>query len=473
MDRFRTPTTKEKALAINLDDSVYGAFSEIGAGQEVAANFFKSGAASGTVASSTSAYDMQISDSLYGETKRYVSEERLRHMLKIEYDHVVNKLPHRHGETRFFAFADTIETINYHKTNQGHGWIGLRFQLRPNGPVNEVVLHIKMHDNNALLQQRAIGRLGVNLVYGCIHYFQNPEKLVNSLLESVGRDRIEIDMLRFDGDDFEFIDNRLMALTLVRNGLTEATIFEPNGEVHQPSDALYKKNVLVLRGRFRPVTLVNLDMFQCGLTQFRQDKEVDPENIECLFELTLKDLKAGGAIDSKDFLDRVDTLGALGHRVLISNYVKHYKLVQYLSGFTRKRKIGIIMGLDNLKIVFDETYYTNLSGGVLEAFGLGFGNNVKLLIYPFLGRESGKLLKSRDLKIPENLQGLFDYLVANQKLEDIDGADTSIMHIFSDDVIAKIQNGEKNWEEMVPDVVSNIIKKYQLFSFSSEKVEAD
>lgn len=472
MDKFRTPTTKEKALAINLDDSIYGAFSEIGAGQEVAANFFKSGAASGTVASSTSAYDMKISDSLYGETKRYVSEERLRVMLQKEFEHIVEKLPHRVDDTTFFAFADTIETINYHKTNQGHGWVGLRFQLRPKGPINDVVLHVKLHDMAALLQQRAIGRIGVNLIYACFHYYQNPEKLVNSLLEGIGRDRIEIDMLRFDGDDFEYIDNRLMALTLVRNGLTEATIFEPNGEVHQPSDTLYKKNVLVLRGRFRPVTHVNLDMFQKGLEQFRQDPEVDPDRIVCLFELTLKDLKAGGAINPKDFLDRVDTLGALGHRVLISNYVKHYKLVQYLCSFTKKRKVGVIMGLDNLKVIFDENYYTNLNGGILEAFGLGFGNYMKLLVYPFLGRESGKMLQSTDLTIPENLKGLFEYLIANNKLEDIEGADKSIMHIFSDDVIGKIKNNQPGWEDMVPDVVADIIKKNKLFAYTGPSVEA-
>lgn len=472
MDKFRTPTTKEKALALNLDDSIYGAFSEIGAGQEVAANFFKSGAASGTVASSTSAYDMKISDSLYGETKRYVSEERLGVMLQKEFDHIVEKLPHRVDDTTFFAFADTIETINYHKTNQGHGWVGLRFQLRPKGPINDVILHVKLHDRAALLQQRAIGRLGVNLIYACFHYYQNPEKLVNSLLEGIGRDRIEIDMLRFDGEDFDYIDNRLMALTLVRNGLTEATIFEPNGEVHQPSDSLYKKNVLVLRGRFRPVTHVNLDMFQTGLEQFRKDPEVDPDRIVCLFELTLKDLKAGGAINPKDFLDRVDTLGALGHRVLISNYVKHYKLVQYLCSFTKKRKVGVIMGLDNLKVIFDEDYYTNLNGGILEAFGLGFGNYMKLLVYPFLGRESGKMLKSTDLTIPENLKGLFEYLVTNNKLEDIEGADRSIMHIFSDDVISKLKNNQPGWEEMVPDVVADIIKKNKLFSYTGSSVEA-
>ncbi|MCB0737697.1 MAG: TonB-dependent receptor [Bacteroidetes bacterium] len=463
MDKFRTPTTKEKALALNLDDSIYGAFSEIGAGQEVAANFFKSGAASGTVASSTSAYDMKISDSLYGETKRYVSEERLKVMLNTEYNHVVAKLPHRVANTRFFAFADTIETINYHRTNQGHGWIGLKFQLMPGGSVNEVILHVKMHDTVALMQQRAIGRIGVNLVYGCYHYFQNPEKLVNSLLDSIGRERIEIDMLRFNGADFEYIDNRLMALMLVRNGLTEATVFEPNGEVHQPSDTLYKKNVLVLRGRFRPVTHVNLDMFKKGLEQFKRDEDVDPDRIECLFELTLKDLKSDGAINPKDFLDRVDTLGALGHRVLISNYVKHYKLVQYLSKLTKGRKVGVIMGLDNLKIIFDEGYYTNLSGGILEAFGLGFGNNIKLLVYPFLGRESGRMLQSHDLTIPDNLKGLYSYLIDNKKLEDIEDADRSIMHIFSDDVIRMLKNGEDGWEAMVPDVVANKIKEQGLF----------
>lgn len=469
MDKYRTPTVREKALAINLDNSVYGSFSEIGAGQEVAANFFQAGGASGTIASSTSAYDMKISDSLYGEASRYVCEERLETMLKTEFDLLMEKLTHRADNSRFFTFADTVETLNFHKTNQGQGWVGVRFQLRPNGPMNEVVMHIKMHDNASLLQQKALGRLGVNLIYAAYHYYQNPEKFLNSLLDSIGSGRIEIDMLRFDGPDFEYIDNRLMALQLVKNGLTEATIFEPDGDVHQPSETLYKKHTLVLRGRFRPVTRVNLDMFEKGLRSFRKQQGVDANNIECLFELTLKDLKSGGNIDAKDFLDRIDTLRSLGHRVLISNYVKYYKLVQYLTNFSKGKKVGVILGLDNLKTIFDEQYYTNLKGGILEAFGLGFGHNVHMMVYPFLNQENGELQRMEDMIVPDNLKGLFHYLVSNNKISNIDDADKSIMHIFSDDVLEMIKNGKSGWKDLVPPSVAKVIQDNQLFNVANTR----
>lgn len=471
MDKFRTLTLKEKALSLNLDTRIYGSFSEIGAGQEVAANFFQAGGASGTIAHSTSAYDMKISDSRYGAAKRYVCEERLVMMLDTEFGQLVEKLPHRADESKFFSFSDTVETLNYHKSNQGHGWMGIKFQLKPNGPVNEVILHVKMHDNAALLQQKALGRLGVNLIYGAYHYYQNPEKFLTSLMDGVDEGRIEIDMLRLDGEDFEYIDNRLIALQLVRMGYTEATIFEPDGNVHQPSDVLYKKNIMVFRGRFRPVTWVNLDMFEKGLKLFQSDPEVDPNKIVCLFELTLKDLNNGGDIDSKDFLDRIDTLRTLGHRVLISNYVKYYKLVQYLANVSKRQKVGVILGYKNLENIFDESFYTNLNGGILEAFGLGFGNRVKLMTYPMMDAGSGELLRNQDIKIPDNLKGLFTYLMDNGKLTDIVDANKDIMHIFSDDVLKMIKAGDSAWEVMVPESVCKVIKEKGLFEYTPEKAE--
>ncbi|MBI1185149.1 TonB-dependent receptor [bacterium] len=470
MDKYRTLTLKEKALSINLDSKIYGSFSEIGAGQEVAANFFQAGGASGTIAHSTSAYDMKISDSLYGEARRYVCEDRLVTMLHTEFKQLNEKLPHRADDSKFFSFADTVETINYHKSNQGHGWMGIRFQLRPHGPVNDVVLHVKMHDNVALLQQKALGRLGVNLIYAAFHYYQNPEKFLLSLVDGIDGGRLEIDMLRFEGSDFEYIDNRLMALQLVKMGFTEATIFEPDGNVHQPADVLYKKNVLVLRGRFRPVTWVNLDMFHKGLDMFKADEDVDPENVVCLFELTLKDLKAGGNIDPKDFLDRIDTLRTLGHRVLISNYVKYYKLVQYLSGITKGKKVGVVLGHKNIETVFDESFYNNLTGGILEAFGLGFGNKVKMMVYPELDPATQELRFGTELNVSHNLRGLFQYLIDNQKLVDIRNANKEIMYIFSDDVLHMIKTGKKGWEKMVPDSVAAVIKEHQLFNYVDSEV---
>jgi hypothetical protein len=337
---YRKLSTKEKALAINLDNTIYGAFSEIGAGQEVANNFFRVGGASGTIAISLSAYDKEISDSIYGGHERYVSEPRLNKMLDFGYKVVKKKLISRKKTSKFFNFANTVQTVNFHKTNRGHGWIGLRFQLRPESEPNECVLHVNLHDPEAHLQQEALGILGVNLLYGCHFYHHDPEYLLNSLLDEISRERLEINMFRLNGPDFKHVDNRLMALKLVKNGLTEATLFESDGTVLQPSEEFYKKNVLVLRGRFRPVTHVNIDMHNKGLAAFKEEEGVDKDNLKVVFELTLKDLTDDGTIDEKDFLDRVDILGSLGHTVMISNYVKYYKVCCTFHSLREEKRLG-------------------------------------------------------------------------------------------------------------------------------------
>lgn len=463
---FRKLTTKEKALRINLDTSIYGTFAEIGAGQEVAANFFKAGGSSGTIAQTLSAYDMKISDSLYGECERYVCEPRLITMLDYEYSHLTAKLQDRSG-SHFFAFANTVEALNYHKTNQGHGWLGIRFLLDPNGEPNECVIHIEMKDNDPVLQQHAIGILGVNLIYACFYHHDDPDQLLDSLMDELGRDRIEIDMFRLTGPDFEQLDNRLMSLRLVKKGMTEAALFGSDGDVLQASQALYKKNILVLRGRFRPVTHVNLDMLSKGLKMFSEEEEVDVSNVCVLFELTLKDLSAGGEIDDKDFLDRVDILCSLGHRVMISNYQKYYKLVWYLSKFTRKRKMGVILGIDNLAKIFqDNDQYKLLPGGFLESFGILFGRNVKLMVFPSQNPETKELTTTDNFPIEEKLLGLFNYLKENGKLCDIKDVDTQLLHIFSDNVLYMIRHNESGWEEMVPAIVAETIKRNQLFEYN-------
>lgn len=464
---FRTLTTNEKALKINLNPKVYGVFGEIGAGQEVAANFFKAGGSSGTIAMTSSAYDMKISDSLYGESTRYVSENRLIQMLDTEYESLTHELEERAENTLFFAFSNTIEALNYHKTNQGHGWLGVRFQLTPNSPPNECVIHVLLHDNTNLRQQQAIGTLGVNLLYACFYHHQNPTDFLLSLVDNLFKGRIEIDMFRLSGPDFEHIDNRLMALKMVRAGLTQATIFNPNGDVLQPSTALYKKNILVLRGRFRPATLVNIDMLEKGLNQFQQEKDVDPNNFVVLSELTLKDLSDDNKIVESDFLDRVDILVSLGQTVMISNYVKYYKLASFLSQFTRGRKVGLILGMYNLDFLFDEQYYTNLPGGILEAYGQGFGQNVKLYVYPCREDESENIKTLKDFDIPDHLKGLFQYLVDNNKIADIENPNLDYLNIFSDNVLTMIKYGAKGWEKMVPKKVATAIKNRNLFGFET------
>src|SRR6188768_20908 len=466
MEEVKKLTTQEKALRINLSKAIYGSFAEIGAGQEVAANFFKVGGASGTVAKTMSAYDMKFSDAIYGVGDRYVCEERLTRMLDHEYVLLPERLPHRIETTRFFSFADTVEVLNYERTNQGHGWMGLRFQLRPQSEPNDCVLHLKMLDTDPLQQQYALGIVGVNMLYSCM-FLTDPEEILMSLLDGLTSRRIEIDMFRLNGPDFKHVDNRVMALKLVKNGLTKAAMFGPDGNVMQPSDELYKKNVLVLRGRFRPVTHVNADMLLASRRHFRQEGDVDRSNIILISELTLNDLGPDGKIDEKDFLNRADILCSLGQNVLISNYFEYYKLVDYLSKITKGKKIGITLGIFALQKVFEEKTYENLRGGILECFASLFGTNVKLYIYPALRKDSDKLFTLKDFEneLPENLKNLFLYLMDNNKLEDINDADVRNLHVISDNVLAMIRKGESGWEKYVPHKVEEAIKEHGLFDY--------
>lgn len=472
MEEFRKLTTQEKALRINLSKAIYGSFAEIGAGQEVAANFFKVGGASGTVAKTMSAYDMKFSDAIYGVGDRYVCEERLIRMLDHEYVLLPERLPHRIETTRFFAFADTVEVINYERTNQGHGWIGLRFQLTPKSESNDCIIHVKMHDNDPLQQQYALGIVGVNLLYSCM-FLTDPEEILMSLLDGLSIRRIEIDMFRINGPDFKHVDNRLMALKLVKGGLTKAAMFGPDGNVMQPSDELYKKNVLVLRGRFRPPTHVNVDMLLASRRHFRQESDVDRSKIVLVSELTLNDLSPDGKIDEKDFLHRADILCSLGQNVLISNYFEYYRLVEYLSKITKGKKIGITLGIYALQKVFEEKTYENLRGGILECFASLFGTNVKLYIYPACKKDSNELftLKDFEAELPAHMKGLFRYLVDNNKLEEISEANVKNLHIISDNVLAMIRKGESGWEKFVPHKVEEAIKNLGLFDYPIDSKE--
>ncbi|MEX1192705.1 MAG: TonB-dependent receptor [Brumimicrobium sp.] len=462
----RRLTTEEKALTINLTPDIYGSFSEIGAGQEVAANFFKAGGSSGTIAFTHSAYDMKVSDSIYGKAKRYVCEERLMTMLEIEYNSMMKSLKDRRDDTRFFSFCNTVESLNYHKTNQGHGWVGIRFQLTPNTAPNHIVLHVKMHDQSNTAQQDALGILGVNLVHAAyLHTEDELDYFINSLVHRLPKERMEIDMLRVEGPDFEHIDNRILALNLVKRGITEATMFDQAGKVLQPANALYKKNILLMRGRFRPVTKVHIDMVSSARKKYLKEKGVEEKNVREVFELTLKDLTADGKISDKDFVDRAELLGSLGYTVMISNYLKYYKMVDYLSEFARGKKMGVILGVYNLHTIFDEKYYENLSGGLLEAFGRGFGHNVKLYVYPATDVETGDLYQLADIRIPEKLKGLLDYMVANNKIEALDDFNQKLLHIMSDDVLSKIKANVSAWEDDVPDKVAKAIKFMRLFDY--------
>jgi hypothetical protein len=475
-------TTTQKARTINFDVPKYGTFAEIGAGQEVAREFFQAGGASGTIAKSISAYDMVFSDAIYGKAPRYVSRERLTLMLDHEYDLLLARLATIRGEqTNFFVFADTVSTRNYQGTNEAHGWLGIRFQSEPMGEPSEIVLHVRMRDEDAILQQQALGIVGVNLIYGALYYRANPRELIESLQDNLGSNRVEIDMLRFSGQCFEKVDNRLMSLHLVECKLTNAVMFGQQGEVLQPSEILHKKAILVERGSFRPVTHVNVDMIDCAKAQFVQDPLVQGKEVVVLMEITMSNLLSGGALDAQDFLSRVDLLAEIGFTVLISNYSEYYRLTSYFRRYT-KEMIGVALGINNLLEVFNEKYYENLEGGILESFGRLFRHEVKLYVYPmreeayarYIVEAGGNgtaiqssannvLISAKNVRIVDHLSNLYAHLLENHYIESIVGFDASILHIFSRDVLKRIKNNNHLWETMVPIPVADAIKRKGLF----------
>src|SRR3954462_6722508 len=429
-------TTNRKALTINLDDCKYGTFAEIGAGQEVARVFFQAGGASGTVAKTISAYDMNFSDAIYGKAPRYVSRERLGLMLDHEYNLLLERLAAQRAErTAFFVFADTVATKGFKGTNDAHGWMGVRFQSEAGGPASDVLLHVRMWDKENVLQQEALGIAGTNLIYAAFYYRDDPRRFIESLVDNLGVQRLEVDMLKFSGPAFAGVDNRLMALYLVQFGLTNAVMFGPEGDVLQPSEVLYKKAVLVERGSFRPVTHVNVDMLNCATAQFVQEPEVKGKDVVVLMEITMNNLLAAGELDAGDFLARVDILGDIGFTVLISNYSEYYRLTSYFRRYT-KEMIGVTMGINNLLEIFNEKYYENLEGGILEAFGRLFRNAVKLYIYPMRqeaydryltggqtppapGSSVGHafaanvLITAKNVHVTDNLRNLYAHLLEN------------------------------------------------------------
>lgn len=464
-------SAKQKALRINLNQDLYGTFAEVGAGQEVVRQFFRAGGASGTIAKAISAYDKDFSDAIYGEEKkgRYVCQLRLEKMLKHEYQLIEERLKREnHPTKKYFAFANTVATINFHKTSQGHGWFGVKFQTEAGRPASEVFLHARLHETDALMQQVTTGILGTNLIYGCFFFYKHPKELLKSLYDNLDRSQLEIDMIQMNGTDFANVDNRLLSLQLVKHGMTDAVIFSPDGHNLQAADVLYKKNILAIRGSFRPVTKVNIDMIAKGLKRFKKEPKVDPENIQVLFEITLNNLKSQGDIDEQDFLDRADILCSIGQTVLISNYQKYYKLIEFFSRHSKKR-MGVIMGASTLVDIFNEKYYRDLNGGILEAFGILFSRDLKILLYPWKDEESQMLWTSKNTPIHPRLKALYDYLTFNKKIVDIEDFDEEVLSIFSTEAFRMIKNGEENWESLVPTFVDQIIKEKCLFGYCGVK----
>ncbi len=465
------PSAKSKALKINLNQNVYGTFAEIGAGQETARHFFRAGGASGTIAKAMSAYDKDFSDAIYGIEKdgRYVTEKRLKGMLSHELELMEDRLSRKkHPEKIFFTYANTVTTIDFVKKFKGHGWLGIKFQLDPLEAYNEIILHVRFKENDAKQQQETLGLLGVNLIYGSFYLHDNPKELLKSLYHNIEADQIELDMINFSGPRFSYVDNRLMSLLLVKNGFTNAVMFGPDGNNLLPAQQLYKANILALRGSFRPVTKVNIEMFELAREMFLSETKVDEEHTKIIFEITLTNLISGGKIDERDFLDRAELLCSLGQNVMITNYQEYYKLVEYFSEFTKKR-IGLAMGVYNFVQIFDEKYYRNLSGGILEAFGKLFFKDLKIYLYPLKDQRTGEIKTSENLKVHPRMKELYKFFKYNGKVVDIKNYTPEILGVFSRTILKMIENGEAGWEEMLPSGIAEIIKEERLFGYSRRK----
>lgn len=463
------PSTSNKALRINLNKNIYGSFAEIGAGQETVRHFFRAGGASGTIAKTMSAYDKSFSDAIYGlePSGRYVTEERLQKMM----DHEMKLLEERitrdvNPNKLFFTYANTVATIDFSKKYKGHGWLGIQFQLNPDQKeYNQIVLHVRFHENEAIHQQNTLGIVGVNLIYGAFYHYDDPKKLIRCLYDNIDQDSIEIDMINFSGPEFSQVDNRLMSLVLLKNGMTEAVMFGPDGNNILPASILYKKNILAFRGSFRPVTKVGIDIYNNAKKLFLKEKRVTETNTEVIFEITLSNLSAEGEIDEADFMDRAKLLSSLGYTVLLSNFQEYYKLVEYFSRFSKMR-IGLAMGVDNLIEVFNRKYYDKLGGGILEASGKLFSKNMKVYLYPMLIKDTKEVINSEKLDryLEENIVQLYHFFKNTERIIDIEDYNPEYLHIFSKEVLKMIENNVEGWENLLPDGVAETIKTQCLFS---------
>ena len=459
--------TLDKALRINLDSKKYGTIAEIGAGQEVARQFFRAGAAAGTIAKTISAYDMKFSDAIYGtqDDGRYVSKARVKSMIDKEFELVIDRVGTSRSKTsRYFSYGATVAAKSYKAENECHAWCGIRIQMYPGAKPSEIVMHVRMLDDSADRQQSVLGILGVNLIYAAYYYFENTKTLIDSLTDDLTQGRVEIDSIEFHGPYFEEVDNRAINLHLIRSWKTRAILFRPDGSVVVPAEMLYKKNVLTIRGSFRPVTRLNVDMIEQGLKFFTKTEDVTRENSIALAEISLNDTRGQDLmVPEEDLIARVHLLNTLGYSVMISDYTRYFSLRAYFRQFT-KLQIGIVVGIINIREIFDESRYRGIEGGILEGFGKLFPDNTRLLAYPEID-ESGTLRDYTNVDLPENLQYLYKHLLENNFIFGIESSDLELLNIFSRDVLNQLPNGCGKWEQCLPEGVAEEIVKHRLLGF--------
>lgn len=457
---------QQKALSVNLEDAIYGTIVEIGAGQEVARQFFSAGGAAGTIAKTMSAYDMKVSDEIYGAASRYVSRERLEQMLGREFELLVKRLAEvKPRNTTFFTYGATVAAKAYARKSECHGWVGMRMQLRPGEAPNEIVLHVRMLEDDSHLQSEALGMLGVNLIYGAYHYPNHPERIIETLLDNIGQGRLEVDLINFSGPAFAYVENRLMNLRLIRNWLTRAVMFDASGDSVAPIDMLYKVPVQVIRGSFKPPSSVHMDMLQAVHKQFIETSGVEPDNIFQMAEITISELVTGDQVDDSDFLARVDLLNRLGLPVLISDYVRFFRLRSWLRHFTQS-PICISISVLDFDAVFDEQYYSGLEGGILEAIGKLFPDNTHVFVYP--SRVDGQLVTLENVSVPEQQVYLLKYLLANNKMIPVRDFVDQNLHISARQLATQILEGSGEWEKYVPEAVATEIRRRRLFGYPGD-----
>jgi hypothetical protein len=457
----------DKALRINLDEKKYGTIVEIGAGQEVARQFFRTGAAAGTIAKTMSAYDMNFSDAIYGvqEDGRYVSRARLQAMLDKEFDLVIDRVgTSRSMASRYFSYAATVSAKSFKVDNECHAWCGVRVQMYPGAEPSDISVHVRMRDDDAERQQQALGIFGVNLIYAAYYYFENAKKIIDSLTDNLEQDRVEIDSIEFYGPYFEEVDNRAINLHLIRSWKTRAIMFRPDGSVVTPAEMLYKKNVLTIRGTFRPVTRLNVDMMEQGLKFFTSMPDVTVENSVALAEISLNDLHGNDLmVPEEDLIASVQLLNSLGYSVMITDYTRYFSLRAYFRQFT-KLQIGIVVGIINIRQIFDESSYVGIEGGILEGFGKLFPDHTRLLVYPEID-QAGEYSDFTNITLPENLQYLYRHLLENNFIFGIESSDHELFNIFSRNVLKQLHNGRGSWEDCLPEGVAEEIISNRLFGY--------
>ena len=453
----------QKTLAINLDNSKYGTIAEIGAGQETARWFFRVGGAAGTIAKAISAYDMKFSDSIYGESARYVSRQRLDSMLNHEYNLIIERLDNSRGaNTTFFAFANTVASRSYSRREDGSGWLGVKFQTSPGSEPSQIDLHVHLKSKKSVQDQETLGILGVNLIYAAVEFHQDAEYLLKSLMDNLSSKLLEVDMIDFSGSAFNKVDNRLMALRLVELGMTRGAMFNAKGDIVHPADLLYKKAVLIQRSRFNTPTLLNLDMLACAQDVFLADNKLADKELTVISEMTLHNLKDGEDINVQDFLQRADILCALGKNVLISNMGEYYKLADYLFRYTQK-PMAVVLGIPTLIDIFNEKYYEKLPGGILESFGRLFKYKLRLYVSPSINVD-GNLTTAETFKPASHLKNLYRYLFENQFISPLNTINHNYLCIQSPEVLEEIKNGHLEWESKVPEKVKEVIHQHKLFN---------